>query len=97
MASRDFINKKVKIGVTGLNPHCESIDNLNEDLDIILPAIYDFNPSDLEARQFDMGMNYGLTFHVNRFIGISLETYQGLSEKNEQEFTNYGLKLSIGL
>ena len=32
-------NKKVKIGVTGLNPHCESIDNFNEDKNIILPSI----------------------------------------------------------
>jgi 4-hydroxythreonine-4-phosphate dehydrogenase len=32
-------NKKVKIGVTGLNPHCESIDNFNEDKKIILPTI----------------------------------------------------------
>ena len=31
--------KKVKIGVTGLNPHCESIDSFNEDKIIILPAI----------------------------------------------------------
>jgi 4-hydroxythreonine-4-phosphate dehydrogenase len=31
--------KKVKIGVTGLNPHCESIDSFNEDKEIILPAI----------------------------------------------------------
>ena len=32
-------NKKVKIGVTGLNPHCESIDSFNEDKEIILPTI----------------------------------------------------------
>ncbi|MDB3959984.1 4-hydroxythreonine-4-phosphate dehydrogenase PdxA [Candidatus Pelagibacter sp.] len=32
-------NKRVKIGVTGLNPHCESIDSFNEDKKIILPAI----------------------------------------------------------
>ena len=32
-------SKKVKIGVTGLNPHCESIDNFNEDKKIILPTI----------------------------------------------------------
>ena len=32
-------NKKIKIGVTGLNPHCESIDDFNEDKKIILPAI----------------------------------------------------------
>jgi len=32
-------NKKVKIAITGLNPHCESIDNFNEDKEIILPTI----------------------------------------------------------
>ena len=31
--------QKVKIGVTGLNPHCESIDKFNEDRNIIFPAI----------------------------------------------------------
>ena len=32
-------NKKPKIAITGLNPHCESIDSFNEDEKIILPAI----------------------------------------------------------
>jgi 4-hydroxythreonine-4-phosphate dehydrogenase len=32
-------SKKVNIGITGLNPHCESIDNFNEDKSIILPTI----------------------------------------------------------
>ncbi len=32
-------NSKVKIAVTGLNPHCESIDKFKEDKKIILPAI----------------------------------------------------------
>ena len=32
-------SKKVKIGETGLNPHCESIDSFNEDKNIILPTI----------------------------------------------------------
>ncbi|MDC3395531.1 4-hydroxythreonine-4-phosphate dehydrogenase PdxA [Candidatus Pelagibacter sp.] len=36
---KDKFGKKVKIGVTGLNPHCESIDNFNEDTNIILPTI----------------------------------------------------------
>ena len=36
---KDKFNKKVKVGVTGLNPHCESIDNFNEDRNIILPTI----------------------------------------------------------
>ncbi len=32
-------NAKVKIGVAGLNPHCESVDKFNEDKKIISPAI----------------------------------------------------------
>ena len=36
---KDKFNKEVKIGVTGLNPHCESIDNFNEDKNILFPAI----------------------------------------------------------
>ena len=31
--------KKPKIAITGLNPHCESIDSFNEDEKIILPSI----------------------------------------------------------
>ena len=33
--------KKPKIGVTGLNPHCESVDNFDEDQKIIKPTVYD--------------------------------------------------------
>ena len=36
---KEKFNKQIKIGVTGLNPHCESIDIFNEDKIIILPAI----------------------------------------------------------
>ena len=32
-------NKKIKIGITGLNPHCESIDKFNEDGKIIFPVV----------------------------------------------------------
>jgi len=35
----EHFNKQVKIGITGLNPHCESIDNFSEDKSIILPVI----------------------------------------------------------
>ncbi len=31
--------KKPKIAITGLNPHCESIDSINEDEKILLPSI----------------------------------------------------------
>ena len=33
------IKKKPNIGITGLNPHCESIDKFNEDQKILRPAI----------------------------------------------------------
>ena len=36
---KNRFNKKIKIGITGLNPHCESIDDFNEDKKIILPSI----------------------------------------------------------
>ena len=36
---KSVIKKKPKIGVVGLNPHCESIDKYNEDEKIIYPTI----------------------------------------------------------
>ena len=36
---KNYLNIKPKIAVTGLNPHCESIDAYNEDKKIIEPAI----------------------------------------------------------
>ena len=36
---KKFIGIKPRIGVTGLNPHCESIDNSNEDSKILKPTI----------------------------------------------------------
>jgi hypothetical protein len=65
--------------------------------DVVLPAIYDLDSSEFDAKQFDWGMNYGITFHVNRFVGISLESYQGMSEEKSNRFRNYGLKLSVGI
>ena len=35
----NYINKKPRIGVTGLNPHCESVHKFNEDDKIIKPII----------------------------------------------------------
>ena len=32
------LNKKPKIAILGLNPHCESVDKFNEDEKIIKPA-----------------------------------------------------------
>jgi 4-hydroxythreonine-4-phosphate dehydrogenase len=36
---KEKFNKDVKIAITGLNPHCESIDKFNEDRKIVLPAV----------------------------------------------------------
>jgi 4-hydroxythreonine-4-phosphate dehydrogenase len=36
---KEYFNKKPKIALTGLNPHCESIDIFNEDEKIIMPTI----------------------------------------------------------
>ena len=36
---KKYFNKKICIGVLGLNPHCETIDKFNEDEKIIRPAI----------------------------------------------------------
>ena len=36
---KNYLNIKPKIAVTGLNPHCESIDAYNEDKKIIEPAV----------------------------------------------------------
>ena len=34
-----YFNFKPRIGITGLNPHCESVSKFNEDEQIVLPAI----------------------------------------------------------
>ena len=36
---KKFRKIRPKIGVVGLNPHCETTDKINEDADIVLPAI----------------------------------------------------------
>ncbi len=36
-----YLGYKPKIGITGLNPHCESVSKYNEDEKIIKPAIED--------------------------------------------------------
>ena len=36
---KKYLNKKLKIGITGLNPHCESIDYFKEDKKIVYAAV----------------------------------------------------------
>ena len=42
---KKYLKKKPKIAITGLNPHCESIDVFNEDEKIIKPTIKTLNKS----------------------------------------------------
>ena len=42
---KKYLKKKAKIAVTGLNPHCESIEVFNEDEKIIKPTIKTLNKS----------------------------------------------------
>ena len=39
MFFKKYLKQKPRIAVTGLNPHCESIDRVNEDEKIVKPAI----------------------------------------------------------
>ncbi len=36
---KNFLNKRPKIAILGLNPHCETIDKISEEKKIIIPAI----------------------------------------------------------
>ena len=42
-----FLNKKPKIAILGLNPHCETIDKVSEEKKIIIPAINFLNKFNL--------------------------------------------------
>ena len=46
---KKHLKKKANIAVTGLNPHCESIDIFNEDEKIIKPAIKNLNKSNFKV------------------------------------------------
>ena len=43
---KTHLKRKAKIAITGLNPHCESIDSFNEDEKIIKPTVKALNKSD---------------------------------------------------
>tara|TARA_B100000963_G_scaffold89159_1_gene76787 strand:- start:1440 stop:2402 length:963 start_codon:yes stop_codon:yes gene_type:complete len=45
---KEYFNKKPRIAITGLNPHCESIDTFNEDEKIIKPSIKSLIKSNLK-------------------------------------------------
>ena len=95
-----FVNANISVGNTSIYFGPMVGFNITSDSglqDVVLPAIYDLDSSDFDAKQFDWGMNYGITFHLNRFMGISLESYQGMSKEKNNQFTNYGLKLSVGI
>ena len=45
---KKHLKKRAKMAITGLNPHCESIDNFDEDEKIIRPTIKTLNKSNLK-------------------------------------------------
>ena len=49
---KKFLGIKPKIAVTGLNPHCESVLNFNEDEKIILPTIKSLKKKNKCSRPF---------------------------------------------
>ena len=49
---QEYFNKKPKIAILGLNPHCESIHSFNEDEKIITPAINQLNKRSESLRTF---------------------------------------------
>ena len=46
---KKHLKKRAKIAITGLNPHCESIDSFNEDEKIIKPTIKTLNKSNYKV------------------------------------------------
>ena len=46
---KKHLKKRAKIAITGLNPHCESIDIFNEDEKIIKPAVKTLNKSNFKV------------------------------------------------
>ena len=44
---KNFLNKKPKIAILGLNPHCETIDKFSEEKKIIIPAINDLKKNNI--------------------------------------------------
>ena len=46
---KKYLKKKAKIAITGLNPHCESIDVFNEDEKIIKPTVKTLSKSNYEV------------------------------------------------
>ena len=65
--------------------------------DLILPAIYDVDVSMFDIIEGNLGLMFGTSWHLFRFVGLSLETYQGLENNDKQRLLSYNLKLSIGL
>ena len=61
---KERLNKKPKIAVLGLNPHCESISKYNEDEKIIKPAV-----KYLKKKRYDISGPYSadtIFLHQNR-------------------------------
>ncbi len=63
----NFLNKKPKIAVLGLNPHCETIDNFSEEKNIIIPAINFFKKKSLYVNGPFPADTFFLKKNINKY------------------------------
>ena len=62
-----FLNKKPKIAILGLNPHCETIDKVSEEKKIIIPAINFLNKFNLNIEGPFSADTFFLKKNINKY------------------------------
>ncbi len=62
-----FLNKKPKIAILGLNPHCETIDKVSEEKKIIIPTINFLNKSNLNVEGPFSADTFFLKKNINKY------------------------------
>ena len=62
-----FLGKKPKIAILGLNPHCETIDNISEEKKIIIPSIISLKKIDINIEGPFSADTFFLKKNVDRY------------------------------
>ena len=63
----NFLNYKPKIAILGLNPHCETIDNISEEKKIIIPAIKFLKKANFNVEGPFSADTFFLKKNINKF------------------------------
>ncbi len=63
----NFLNKKIKVAILGLNPHCETVDNFSEEKKIIIPAINYLKRTNLNIEGPFSADTFFLKKNINKF------------------------------